>query len=377
MVHLYGVVHCMEQQSLFESRIVPVYPDRLLLISLGRFPRGTKIGLEFFTADDKSRLEEDLYQRMLRHDVTMDLRFPRAFDHFWESLERSCNEMGHEVVFLEDSDVWFMYNQACVDAVIGNEELFRDEGESDQHYDRKRLLHNLRNHRMALAIRKVHEIDRDLAILNRIRETGVGIAVVGIGHSDYWVAHKGRTEDEFGVGIDSYSIQKGIDREVRTVFIPDANPDPRNVYDRVSLERGLRVVEGKRILDGREPNFIGTWDVVRPSMGYFEVYKRDGVIEDLHGTAGFKGEIDGRVRFRKKYISNASNSEANRGVLDYRARTDGNDAYGYFAQDGRGQAFFLTRSLDMDFVDMGMRWIELMSKTDGDEVWKELFGEDS
>ncbi len=380
MVRLYGVHHAVNISYGFlipKSRKLPVTPSSEFLTDLDSLPRRSRIGLECFDDQDWQDIKKHLELRGVEADFW---GFPHYDDNdrlYWGSIVEFLRKNGHEPVFLEDKETWKRYNEATIElGKCKEEELFHEDGESDYHYHGKLCRYNERYHKAEIYWRKIHEIDRDIKLLEAIKSNGVKAVIVGRGHGDYWIANSNLIEDKFSITFEDYStdtIRKGVlnkdSTSAQTVFTRNAVPDPKLVFERESLERTLRLIEQGRIILDRVPDYIGIWDVYFPSKGYFEMFvERDGderisgKIEDSLGTATFEGVITPTdFNFVKQYI--VSEETAVQEPVEYRAKRKGNHLYGhFFINEYLGDAFYMTPSSSQtNPVNMSLRWDRLQA----------------
>ncbi len=177
--------------------------------------------------------------------------------------------------------------------------------------------------------KKIHHLDREDKLLGRIKGQLFDAVVAGLGHSDYWFENA----SSLGVNFDRYctDVVDGHSHGVALMrFAENARPNPAQVYEREVLKREIRLIESGRVVNTRDPDFVGLWDIQTPFHGYFEMFvdtrgangNISGTIEDLIGSATFEGIVsDGEIRFRKKYI--AHSPDALREEIDYVGRKSG------------------------------------------------------
>src|SRR3989338_1989232 len=348
MVQLYGVTHGGSIDSIYSSSELRVDPSRELLDDLAELPKGSLIGVEWFEGDTWQQVQEDLINRVFAAGLEEHPFFDHSTSHYWEVLLDNICRLDLQPVFLEDTDVWLCYNQALVDSLKGNQdELFRFKGESESHYYAKLVGHNEAKNRRDLAVRKIHEIERDSALLSHLASGNLHAAVVGIAHADYWIAHKERIQQRSGVIFDSYAKQEPSKSGYPPiVFVRNAHPNQNILFERESLERAIRLMDYGRVVDGT-PDYVGTWSLYEPSKGYFEMFIRlrngervEGVIEDILGTAIFTGVLNASgIQFTKKYV--AASADAIKEQIPYEAKRVGNEFCGVFIIPGMRGPFYL------------------------------------
>lgn len=380
MVYLYGVTHGGYWNNFLTgySGEMEISPTRELISDLARFPKGTRVGFECTGKQDWNEVNLHLLtlpfnppeSRFGEREFSLRPYYGKNITVYWDKLEKVCSDLGLGVVFLEDKEVWFKYNEAMVktaenEARRGNL-LVVEQRESDEHYDRKRIGFNLERYKEDVSARKIHEIERDNQLLRAIKSSEIDVVFVGIGHSDYWMANPQIIQSNFGLSFEGYSTEvpkmKTQRWEGLTFFVKDAKPNLRNAFVRQGLERTIRLLETGRLSD-RKPNLIGTWDINNPLKGYFEMYVNGngkaihGEIVDCLGDADFEGEINNReMRFVKKYRQDRCSDVASLKRIVYKGIIRNGNLIGYFVTDGFGQPFYATPKQVKDFIDLGMSW---------------------
>lgn len=380
MVYLYGVTHGGHWNDFLTGRAgeMRISPTIELIADLSRFPKGTRVGFECMSKEDWDEVKLHLLtlpfeppeSRFEDQEFASRPHYTTKTTGYWDDLGKVCSDLGLEVVFLEDKNFWFKYNEAIV-KTAENEARRRNllvvkEEESDEHYDRKRIGFNVERHKEDISARKIHEIDRDNQLLRAIKSSEVDVAFVGIGHSDYWIANPQTIKSDFELSFEGYSAEvpkiKTHPWGGLTVFNKDTKPNLRNAFVRNSLERAVKLLETGRLND-KKPNFFGTWDIHNPLGGYFEMFVErngkaiNGEVIDCLGDASFEGEISNReIRFVKKYMRDRCSTGASLKGIVYKGIVREGNVIGYFAIDGFGQPFYATPEQKRDFVDLGMLW---------------------
>ncbi len=382
MVYLYGVTHGGKLiDPLTEySKEMKISPSKELLADLRRFPAGTKVGIESLSKKDLEEINSHLSSLPFNppeprfEDQEFALRpfYETNTETYWDKLREVCSDLGFCVEFLEDKNIWFRYNEAIVktteDKARRGNLLVLEKGESKENYKRKRIGFNVEKHKEDISARKIHEIERDSQLLKAIKSLGVNIALVGVSHSEYWIANPKIMQSDFGIKFDSYStefIPKRIHswEENITIFNKYAKPDSRRAFDRNSLEREIRLIETGKLSDAK-PTYVGTWNIDNPLEGYFEMFvdkegkTMSGKIVDCNGDAEIKGKMDNKnIKFIKKYKPDSCSKKAYAGEIPYKGIIRNGNIMGYFTIDGFGEPFYATPGQVNDFSDLGMSWI--------------------
>jgi len=373
-VRLYGAIHGIDLIFLCFSERRGVAPNPRLYDDLLRLDRGTRIGVEWFSEEDWKELNTDIKQRADNAGIEKAVGYDPHFDDFWKRIIGFLRDASFQVAFLEDKETFMRYNQACVDALKvredGQNELVSDEGQSAVMYHARLCRHNERNSRASLRADRIHVIERDEALLRAIKEKQVGAAIVGLGHSDAWMANRARIEQERGIAFDSYSTLRGVGRDhYFTTFERDSVPDPRTVFDLTRLQRSLKLMEQGSITD-ETPDYTGIWDIYFPPKGYFEMFVAErngeqiaGTIEDCLGSATFTGtENPDGIEFIKEYNPKRCASGAAQKPVRYKAARQGDEFFGHWFYDGMGSPFYLVKKPKANPLMMAVKWVHLFEK---------------
>ena len=370
MVKLYGVVSGCKISSLWESTELRLVPGESLLSSLAALPLRSRVGVEFHNEHDRNLLQDDFARKLLGAGLGMGEGRAPVSDGYWEHLIRACD--GHQIVFLENADLWLRFNTALVSFVKNRKrDIFYHQGESEEKYHRRLVQHNERNHKKHVEVRRLHEIERNTALLRAASENNVDAVVVSLGHSDYWWVHRDEIAKNFGFVFDAYATEmyKVEGGFAFQEFHSLAFADPELVYERTCVERTVRVAEGKRLSD-KVPDWIGTWDVMEPSRGYFEMFGENenmatGRIEDCFGNARFTrvvDSLDADFTFVKEYIPGNCVTNAIHKPIHYQGSMKDGRVAGYFSVAGSGMAFYMTQNLKETPLEMSVHWNALVSR---------------
>lgn len=347
-----------------------VKPSRQLLADLQGLPKGARIGIEWLKKEDL----EYIRRHLVISAFDAKLSFSRApyynnnDDRYWAEIANFCNENGYEVVFLEDKGTFERYNEATIKLAKTKKNVYTHEHKDDEHYHVRLCRQNDREYRSGVLCREIHEMERDDKLLEAIRANNLDAAIVGSGHSDYWMFNKESIGKKTGIAFGDYSTEKleGNYDDLVQVFIKNAAPDQQQAYEHESLERALRLIKTGRITD-KNPDFVGIWDVMFPTQGYFEMFvqrnnngKVSGTIEDLLGSAVFDGELTpSHFNFKKEY--RLSVSSACEGAIGYRADRQEKEFHGYFYVEDFGHVFYMVEAQKENPITMTLRWHQLLS----------------
>ncbi len=116
MVHLIGVCHSAHQASFFGSEIIQTYPSNEFLDYLSKFPKDTKIGLEFFTEENWKEVKQNLNKlnRELIYDGNYHASYGYECGGYWDKISKFCNNIRLETTFLENKEIWLKINKSSV-----------------------------------------------------------------------------------------------------------------------------------------------------------------------------------------------------------------------------------------------------------------------
>jgi len=379
MVHLIGVHHGMESDNILTGRTESqVFPSDGLKAYLSQFPRGTRVGLETFSDYDWKEVKADLREQCQgKRDILLDetsgrhytVEYSEIHKRYWEILAQACGGLGLEPVPFENNEVAFRWNKATLnaavlDALIHRRVLFKKDGENDEAYHRKLCKCNNARYRAELNIREIHEIERDNKMLENITNAGVQVVITGQGHSNFWWRNREDIAKRFGVPFESYCTDLitptpwGV---YRMIFTNNADCDSGFVFQKEALLRSLRVVETGRVVEDKDPSYVGVWDWVEPMKSYFEVFpgsENSGVIQDCLGTANFGGVIDGNgADFVKRYGCYSLPGVLT-GDIHFCAFRDGDEFYGRFHAEKFGSIFCMKKGSKANPTEMAVRLAE-------------------
>ena len=377
MVDLIGIVHGVHAETFMGSKEIRVNPSKELLNMLRDIPK-RRVGVERLLPEEENEVRQEYYS--IGEELGLNLGL-NSFHEYWTGIIECCHEAGHEVVHIEDKEMWRKYLKSSVEAIKIKEENFFHEGESDLEYHRRLCTRNVRLRDSIINLRYIHEIERDELMLQTIRD--LDIAIVGRGHSDFWIAEREKLEKQFGIQLGNYSTEEPdakdvtqYTRELDAIFYSKGVSNTRIVYDREGLQRSANLMLTGNIVQDRTPSYVGVWDVSDPSEGYFEMFVENeengniqGTIEDCLGSGVFTGSVDGNsFNFEKQYTNHGT--QAIQVPINYKGKVHGDEIIGYHYNEGFGRAFYMVKTDKANPIDMGVRWMELK------ESEKELTGKD-
>ncbi|MBI5880729.1 hypothetical protein HZB90_01215 [archaeon] len=375
-VRLYGAIHGFEVFFLFHSERREIAPAPEMFTDIMGLEKGARIGVEWHEEEAFLELNRDFQQLAIKAGLGDGAGYHKNDIRFWQHITEALRSRSFEVVPLEDKTTWLRYNRAA----LAVEKAKRNkpqvcEDQSDIIYHAEMCRYNERCYRMGLLTEKVHAIEREDALLRAIKEKQVRAAIVGLGHSDFWIANREAIEKEHRITFDSYATMKVRDVTDRfTTFERDSAPEPRVVNDRMGLERSLHLIEEGRLTNAT-PDYVGTWEFYTPSKGYFEMFVAErngeritGTIEDCLGSATFTGTINKEgIEFVKEYDPQRCASGASSKPIRYKAARQGNEFFGHWFYGGMGSPFYLVKKPKAKPVTMATRWVYLFEKTQKQE----------
>jgi len=259
-----------------------------------------------------------------------------------------------KLFFSEDKKLWKKYNESCIEILkSSNKHLYQENGESDFDYYKKSCKFFEKKHSATIMAEKIHLLDRDKALLEAITND-LNVSINGLGHTEYWITNRNKIKEDFSIDFESYAtdipVIKG-NRYLSQKFTKNPEIDPKTVFDIEHIKRKIRLIEEGRIVNDRKPDYIGTWRVVLPSEGYFEVFVENekngnikGIIEDCLGTAKFEGKLkSNEFNFVKKYDGFCHTSITPE-PIQYESKRVDNEFHGYFYFGGFGTAFYMIKT---------------------------------
>lgn len=374
MVKLYCITHGYTEVGIFGgSQTYPVKPSDGMQRSLISLSDKTKVGVEALSTEYKREIEHDLIRRFQTAKLPGDIPYYPDCE-YWLSIIELCSGLGHEIVFLEDKETLFKYNEAVIKLQkqkLRKTRLSRNKREDSLDFFRRELEVIKAIYREMVNARQIHEVERDDKLLDATRN--LDVAIVGKGHSDYWVLNR----DKLNIDIDGYTTDVPIKRDGNNVhmkFTQDATPDPRQAYDRESIARSIRLLEKGRVTTRDDPQYVGIWSTLNPFEGYFEMFveessgnKVSGTIEDCIGSATFEGiRTNKEFNFVKRYSN--STTQALQGDIYYIARKVGEGFSGYFgllpARIGSAP-FFMKESAKENPIELTVEYQRILSQSFG------------
>ena len=220
MVELVGVTHGAWITDFFMTTTkFPLHPSSDFLSYLEKFPKGTRVGIESLSKSDFEIVRQDLCKKNYDFVLEYGERYMKSYaenvNDYWNVLTCHLKNLGLETIYLENLLSWFEINDSIVKesmmlGEVHEKILFKEENESEIDYAKKLLTCNEMIHKTKLDYRKLHEQKRDCEFLKKISEKEIDIAVVGIGHSDFWYNIKEKINQKYKVNFEKYSTDRGL-----------------------------------------------------------------------------------------------------------------------------------------------------------------------
>src|SRR3989344_2197239 len=370
MVQLIGVMHALIKRNFFGGcERLPVYPTDGLINKINEFPDKSRVGIEWFKHEDFKDICDDLSR--LCEESALDYVGFQSDEAYWVAL-RVRLKSSLEIVFLEEKDLWLRINKAVI------EEARKRGTDQQRRKDESVLAHRKRittqdydAHMAYIDYKRLHEIERDDKFLEVIK-SGLDVVISGIGHTDYWWANREAITKKSGIVFDGYSTEEIFgDANCDSEFVECAVPDPERVFSRIGLERSIRLIEKGKLIEKGEPFCVGTWSIIEPAKGYFEVYvdkrqsnRLSGRIEDCFGSATFEGMISGdELVFTKKYDWTACKPDTIKTPISYKAKRFGNKFCGYWFHNFGGNAFYMIRKPKENPINLALGLGKVLDNT--------------
>ncbi len=354
---LFGVIESLSISLGPFGTSVALKPSKELLGEIKKLPKGTKIGIERFSPQEKKKLDR-FRVRGVRVEPS------GASKEYWGEIEEACRLNRLDITYLDDVELWKDFARYNVRATAERLGSLRDSTEKSLR----------RNYAYGTEGNYIYVCGRELPFLERIRKSGVRIAIIGRGHSEYFWNNP-EFPLTYGVKFKSYGAESSPDpnhlrgkfeelisyegateKEVSEALrkeLPqnqlEYNPkiDQQILWEHISAERRYRALKENRVTNEKEPDFIGTWDTAIPAKGLFEMFVSEtngqsitGTIEDTLGTSTFDGVLKGEIfTFDKEYDEEAHLQGTLTGKISYQSVRDGNKFKGKFEHEKRKRDF--------------------------------------
>jgi hypothetical protein len=346
MTRLYGVVHGGEVGTVYGSRKLELVPPLEILDDV--INTSGVVAIEALNSEMQHEVWMDLWRKSDRakfREHSPDL----TFDTFWNHIEQRADNLH----FLESPPIWFDYSSALVKYLKSRDWVPRKGHDSWEEV----IYNGIRAHKLMALARYIHEIKRDEMLLRKLKEEPPEIAVVGLAHSNHWMSHN-------LLPVESYQTFE-MDGEGGIFFNPNPALNPALEVERTCLERAASLFNKGRFSE-RKPDYIGTWDRIHPSQGYFEMFveKKEGevisgTINDLLGSANFEGNLNGKeISFVKRYTSYTGNANAK--PITYTGEIFGKEILGEFQMSsGSRSPFYMAKAAKVRPLDLFRGWRKL------------------
>jgi hypothetical protein len=287
-----------------------VLPSRSLLRTIKKLSPGTKIGLQ--------TQPQEMWERYSSGELQADPTVVK----YWDRLVQYCQRLGHQVQFLEDSEIYARYVEQIIPAFEAAQHLH------DQSYiisrgraDGVSILEAMRSineevYRLSVLRDYTFVVERENGILSQMAQQKPQLAVISKDHSDSLMSNPQNFSAE-DLEVGQYQREGIRPSEARrhllhAAMYKEAKIDPGVVLENALMRRKYAAVTEGKIIPNGKPAAIGSWDSLNRKRGLFEIYPENGdgfngKIEDTLGTATFQGVIDaGHVYFNKSYIMGES-----------------------------------------------------------------------
>jgi len=335
---LYGVMHgksitvCEVPVIGFETT-----PGKELINELLSLPPNTSVGIEHAPELEKTFEVDGVPKKTIGN-------------LYWMEIKKICEQQHLNIVYLEDFPTFKKYVSKQMEKERLDEEnleknaKFRKEnpGKTTEEYEEDKEVRKIsrKAYKAEVEAEYIFTIEREQKILDKIAEYQPQVVILGGKHSGYIALRpKELTSRKISLGRYKTEERPSVPWHEQSEECPSdisrllQNPllDKSELLYRELLKRRHRAVTRGRILSRGMPDYIGTWDLVIPSRGLFEIYvdKKDeihGRIEDILGTAEFVGRIaENNAIFSKKYIPAKSSDEAAKDFMAYTA--DGTNGF--------------------------------------------------
>lgn len=326
---LYGVTHGAEAVSISGRREAlsqePSYEVQQMLHEL---PQGTSVGIEYHPEIPFIRTAE------WREGFV-----PETF-HYWQEIERMCNENKLSIVYLDDINLVYKYlkhtERASDMEYLAHEiedwEYLKTEGshldEDEWGTTEENLVSIYDYHREAycreVIAQYILEVEREESMLSQLATKHPQVAILGGGHTDMLMLDPSLTT-RHNLSVGAYH---------------GTSPDQSDLLQRTLLIRRYNAVINGRINPTGRPDYIGFFleHDLPPEAGVFEVYTKKGgnftgtIIDSLGDAKIVFGRLNtDEVAFAKVYIPKLSDSRASGHSIVYRGTRQGEQYVGEYA----------------------------------------------
>jgi hypothetical protein len=306
------------------------------LISL---PANTSVGIEHAP-------ELEMTFKMDNSSITTGVN-----SNYWIKIKNICESKNLNIVYLEDFPTYKKFAGKLMEKNNADEENlknyadfhiknpFKTTKEYEEDPEVRKIIR--KSYKASVEAEYIFAIEREQKIFDKIAKYQPQIVILGKAHSDYAML-KPRELSSRKIPLGKYFIEERYTTpwfedskefsDETTYLIENPSPNKNELLDRELIKRRYRAATEGRIMTGKIPDFVGTWDITIPARGLFEIYlnKKDnlvGLIEDTLGTATFNGSItDKKAIFAKNYNQKKSSSDAIRDTIMY-AGNGSNDLY--------------------------------------------------
>ena len=346
-LELVGVHHCGVAESLFISVPIRAYPSKDLVEKIRSFPKGTAVGLELPVKESEIPEFAKGFDRVLNQN------------EYFRDIRNICQENGLKIIYLDTigydehlkilAEQSFLFDRAKTIKMV-------EESTGRERASEEEKLHLAREiYRLDKKAEHARVIVRDKGLLESIvNNTELRIAIVGQGHSAYWMLKK--IFDEKGIKIEymedqipevnhmefDMASEHGSSIQQTAKLVQNPGIDIKNTAMIEEIKRRFFAATKQRIFLDKKPDFVGTFDLQIPARGLFEMYINEsekigtdehinGIIEDVFGTAKFQGSIQGNeIFFFKEYFGHALWVGASRRGIRYDGRLKNGKCQGFF-----------------------------------------------
>ena len=297
-----------------------------------------KIGIEFMPLEDWEEVKKDLERKTIDlktvHSPDINfydfrLRYDKKTEEFWRTTLNLAKEIENKIVFLDDKQDFFEYNSIQVNIL----NLLMEKQEKTNFNDDLDYWNFAKNWwESRLSLEEFHKKKRNRNLLEKIEENNIDLAIVGIGHFYSFLLKEEKTLRKlFSEYIDAFDLDYGhyklhsleklfslkdkLDVEKQDVF--QRNKISVLLSENNIVERAINFRDNGSLTD-KKPDYVGTWMIDDPFVGYFEMFIEEqknqnikGTILDHLGVSSFEGNLDKTsISFDKKYLFNKSVLEA-------------------------------------------------------------------
>jgi hypothetical protein len=356
----YGVTHGAYLEDAFGHNRgeLLVSPSDGLYEELGNLPKESVVGIEFHP-----RLKEEFNVDFIT------LHPSNSAVYYWDQIEKFCSEKGLKVVHLEDIETYQKYvnEVATIEDLSQKQDSLENQYLSERDYlpkakrakkdkefneEHTGVIRDIYRHEIIRDY--IHQVEREEKLFENISKINPTVVILGYEHTKTLIRKRDSLCDDLGIQIRGYKFEspEKVNRfdKVTKSELTDYQGESVVSLDTESLKRKYLAITTGEIIPGGKPNYVGSWDIVMPEQGLFEIYINSqdqdnfsGIVEDVLGRAKISGTItDESIVFTKQYLKDESLTGVIQEEITYEGKREGNYYVGNYSSKDE---FFTTKGV--------------------------------